>query len=154
MKAANVPILTEVRPQINNIVFVSARRQSRQQIHLIKKKSKEILGIIEKIIVELKGAPSKTSGDQKWKEAQDNLKSKVPVIRINPVLINKYKKELFAIIGKENNIAKWLKLSVPTDPYKIEEPKRKNPEMKEPAIKYLIADSAEKIESRLKQAKI
>jgi Mrp family chromosome partitioning ATPase len=36
-----------------------------QQIHLIKKKNSAILGIIENMIVELKGEPSYTSGDQK-----------------------------------------------------------------------------------------
>jgi hypothetical protein len=51
-------------------------------------------------------------------------------------------------------IVKLLKLSVPTHKYNNEEPKRKKPEIKEPAIKYFIADSAEKTESLLKHAKI
>ena len=55
-----------------------------KEIHLVEKCIRDILGIIENKTVELKGEPSYTSGDQKWKGAHAILKSSVIVINITP----------------------------------------------------------------------
>jgi hypothetical protein len=52
--------------------------------------------------------------------------------------------------GKANKILKLLKFRVPKHPYNRLQPKRKNPEIKAPEIKYFKPASVEKEESRLK----
>ena len=58
------------------------------KVQRIKSSKKIIFGIIKKIIVVLKGAPSYTFGDQKWNGAIVNLKKKVIVIRKQEKTIN------------------------------------------------------------------
>lgn len=121
-----------------------------QQIHLIKKKNKDILGIIENIIVELKGEPSYTSGDQKWNGAHAILNNNVDVTHNTPAKIkylNSWSKEEN---GNDNNKLKLLKFNVPKHPYNKLHPNKKNPEIKAPEIKYFKPASVENDESRLK----
>jgi len=110
------------------------------------------LGIIEKIIVELKGDPSYTSGDQKWNGAQEILNNNVEVINIIPIKIIYSNVELFSEKGKDNSIVKALKFNVPKAKYNKLLPSKKKPEIKAPDMKYFKPASAENEESRLKLA--
>lgn len=63
LNAEIVPTNAERTPQPSKISWILI--VFKHKIHLIKKKVRDNLGTIEKIIVELKGEPSYTSGAQR-----------------------------------------------------------------------------------------
>ena len=73
--------MVESTPQYNKKILTELNKLIKE-IHLMEKCIREIFGIIENKTVELKGEPSYTSGDQKWKGAQAILNSSVIVINI------------------------------------------------------------------------
>lgn len=81
-KENKVPIIHENTPKNNNIVTKFFAIIFKQKIHFTKKIKKPILGIIEKTKVALRGAPSYTSGAQKWKGAQANLNKRTKTTNI------------------------------------------------------------------------
>jgi len=132
----------------------SEKRIEIEDNHLTKKVNNESFGTIEKIIVVLKGDPSYTSGDQKWKGAADILNNKVIVTNKIPINTKKWINENSFFKSKDNNNSILFKFKVPKPPYIKEQPKRKNPEIKEPETKYFNPASVENEEFLRKLANI
>ena len=105
------------------------------------------LGIIAKIKLELSGAPSYTSGAQIWKGAHASLNKSVD--RINNTPTNRSSLAIIWLTLNNKRVEISFKLNVPSTEKINTVPSKKQPDIKDPAIKYFSPASDEKEDFRL-----